>query len=204
MSNLLDKYFLEWTGKQDELTNRVSLFNNVRDMPYTLYRGYTTIEELIAKVLETKRGPCNPKHLMLGDMFKKLGIEIEYASFPMNWKEQKLDFPKEILQVAEKIPTVYHLALRVKIDDRWILVDATYDLPLEKIGAPVVKNWDGRSQTVIAVDFLDTVIHETKDQLFQYTQEKTASWTQEQHSNNEIFAKLMNEWLDRIRGKVQG
>jgi len=114
MLKLIDEYFLEWADKKDSLLDRISFFNHIRDMPYTMYRDCKTVDEWIIKVLETKRGSCNPKHFILAEMFKKLGLEINYVTCPIHWKTQKLDYPKHIFEIAAKIPTAYHLALQAK------------------------------------------------------------------------------------------
>ena len=202
MLKLIDEYFLEWADKKDSLLDRISLFNHIRDMPYTMYRDYKTVDEWMIKVLETKRGSCNPKHFILAEMFKKLGLDINYVTCPMDWKTQKLDYPKHIFEIAAKIPTVYHLALQVKINDNWIFVDATYDMPLEKTGTYVTKNWDGNTDTGLAVDYLDTIIHKTKEERINYTNKMSASWTDEDRSNSGVFAKLMNEWFEEVRKNI--
>ena len=76
-------------------------------------------------------------------MAAMLEIQTRYVTCPILWAEQKLDFPKDVLALASKLPTVYHLASQAFIDGKWIFVDATYDLPLEKIGAHVTRSWDG-------------------------------------------------------------
>ena len=49
------------------------------------------------------------------------------------------------------MPLSYHLACKVNIDDKLILVDATIDPALEKVGLPVNKEWDGVKDTSLAV-----------------------------------------------------
>lgn len=202
MLKLIDEYFLEWADKKDSLLDRISLFNHIRDMPYTIYRDYKTVDEWMIKVLQTKRGSCNPKHLILAEMFKKLGLDISYVTCPMDWKTQKLDYPKHIFEIAAKMPTIYHLALQVRINDNWIFVDATFDIPLEKIGAFVTQNWDGNTDTGLAVDYLDIIIHKTKEERINYSNKMSASWTDEDRSNSGVFAKLMNEWFDEVRENI--
>jgi hypothetical protein len=49
------------------------------------------------------------------------------------------------------LPVAYHLACRVQLGCRWILVDATWDPPLAKAGFPVNDYWDGCAETRCAV-----------------------------------------------------
>jgi len=75
-------------------------------------------------------------------------------------------------------------------------------MPLEKIGAYVTKNWDGNTDTGLAVDYLDTIIHKTKEERINYTNKMSVSWTDEDRSNSGVFAKLMNEWFDEVRDNI--
>ena len=46
---------------------------------------------------------------------------------------------------------VNHLACRVYLEDRYVLVDATVDPPLGRIGLPFAQSWDGKSDTPLPV-----------------------------------------------------
>ncbi|MDD4137527.1 MAG: hypothetical protein PHT99_06500, partial [Methanoregula sp.] len=57
----------------------------------------------------------------------------------------------ELRRLAAVMPVAYHLACRVRINGRWVLVDATWDRPLAKGGFPVNEYWDGYADTKCAV-----------------------------------------------------
>jgi hypothetical protein len=57
----------------------------------------------------------------------------------------------ELRKQAVRLLIAYHLACRVQIGCRWILVDATWDCPLGRAGFPVNDHWDGYSETRCAV-----------------------------------------------------
>ena len=52
---------------------------------------------------------------------------------------------------AARLPIAHHLACRVQIGCRWVLVDATWDRPLAKGGFPINDHWDGYSEMKWAV-----------------------------------------------------
>jgi hypothetical protein len=49
--------------------------------------------------------------------------------------------------MATTLPVAHHLACRVRINDRWVLVDATWDQRLKRAGFPVNEYWDGWADT---------------------------------------------------------
>ena len=53
--------------------------------------------------------------------------------------------------MARALPVTRHLACKVEIDDRLVLVDATLDLSLQKAGFTVNAGWDGRSDMRLPV-----------------------------------------------------
>jgi len=90
-------------------------------------------------------------------MYQRLGFEVVYATFPFHWNDPDLRYPHELRQLADDLPVAHHLACRVRINDRWVLVDATLDRPLKRAGFPVNEHWNGRTDTLCAVPFWSAV-----------------------------------------------
>ena len=65
-------------------------------------------------------------------MYQRLGFEVVYATFPFHWNDPDLRYPHELHQLADDLPVAHHLACRVRINDRWVLLDATWDRPLKR------------------------------------------------------------------------
>jgi hypothetical protein len=84
-------------------------------------------------------------------MYQRLGFEVVYATFPFHWNDPDLRYPHELRQLADDLPVAHHLACHVRINDRWVLVDATWDRPLKRAGFPVNEHWNGRADTLCAV-----------------------------------------------------
>jgi hypothetical protein len=93
-----------------------------------------------------------PKHFLLGMFFEKLNIPFKYATYLFPGMIRRSDNPPELRQAVKLLPLGTHLACRINLDGRWVLVDATWDFKLKKAGFPVNENWDGTSSTKNAVN----------------------------------------------------
>ncbi len=90
-------------------------------------------------------------------MFHRLGLPVFYVVYPHRWEEiAKImgEYSERLEEMARALPVTRHLACKVEIDDRLVLVDATLDLSLQKAGFTVNAGWDGRSEMPPAGDAL--------------------------------------------------
>jgi hypothetical protein len=151
--NIVDKKFNEWTQGLDPLQARISVFRHVRDIPYAVvpsimdYRNYRNI-------LKIGHGSCSPKHFLLCEMFQRLGLPVLYVVYPHRWDEiAKImgEYSTRLEEMALALPVTRHLACKVEINDRLVLVDATFDLSLQKAGFTVNTGWDGKSDMLLPV-----------------------------------------------------
>jgi hypothetical protein len=151
--NSVDEKFKEWTKGKDPLQARINIFCQIRDIPYAVvpeimdYRGYRNI-------LKTGKGSCSPKHFLLSEMFHRLGLPVLYVVYPHRWDEIAGimgEYSIRLKDMALGLPVSRHLACKVAIDDKLVLVDATLDLPLQKAGFQVNAEWDGRSDMMLPV-----------------------------------------------------
>jgi hypothetical protein len=155
---LVDERFREWTAGLDAQDALISVFEHIRDIPYSLTVPMTDPDTAPEQVLSLKKGYCGPKHYLLAEMYRRMGYEVVYATFPFLWNDPDLLYPTELRQLATGLPVARHLACRVRINNRWVLVDATWDLPLKRAGFPVNENWDGRADTLCAVKSLQSAV----------------------------------------------
>jgi hypothetical protein len=61
------------------------------------------------------------------------------------------EYSDRLKDMALALPVSRHIACKVEIDDKLVLVDATFDLPLQKAGFSVNANWDGISNMNLPV-----------------------------------------------------
>jgi hypothetical protein len=151
MTRLVNRKFAEWTEGLSPRESMIAIFEQVRDIPYALIPSLndpaTGPEELFKK----GRGSCTPKHYLLAAMYRRLNLPVVFATFPFMWNDPDIKYPAELRELVKKLPVAYHLACRVQIGCRWVLVDATWDRPLKKAGFPVNEHWDGYSDMKCAV-----------------------------------------------------
>ena len=87
----------------------------------------------------------------------------------------------------------HHLACKVEIGQRLVLVDATLDPALEQMGLPVNKHWDGLSDTLLP-------IKPSAGPEFYHPSE--AAFIQPQLDEAALaFHNALNRWLDQLRAQ---
>lgn len=158
LSTRVDNTFRDWTTGLDDSESTISIFDHIRDIPYSLSVPMTDPATAPEQILNLGKGYCAPKHYLLAEMYRRLGYEVVYATFPFLWNDPDLVYPPELRQHAAGLPVAHHLACRVRIDSRWVLVDATWDPPLARGGFPVNMQWDGHSDTLCAVKPLQSAV----------------------------------------------
>ena len=125
-------------------------------------------------------------------MYRKLGMMVLFAVYPFRWDEFEIDYPPQLRQLARQLPTSYHLACRVEIGDELVLVDATIDPAMERLGIPVNKTWDGLSNTRLPIKPCG------EEELY-YPDE--AHLMEAQHDKKALlFYEKLNQWLVELRG----
>lgn len=190
MSQTVLEKFIKWTDGKSSREARVSIFERVRDIPYAI------VPELIdhqryPQILIVGKGSCTPKHFLLSEMYQKLGLTVLYACYPFRWDEIEIDYPPILRKLASALPTSYHVACKVEIDKHLVLVDATVDPSLEKLGLPVNKRWDGISDTLLPIKSCG------EEQL--YHPSEACHIRPRLDDKSLIFYKELNSWLAKVR-----
>ncbi|MCU0651950.1 MAG: hypothetical protein MUC39_03305 [Candidatus Omnitrophica bacterium] len=193
------KNFDHWIKGLGPLGARKAVFNHIRDIPYYLVPQIEDPLVWAESILRTSKASCTPKHYLLGFLFTKLGIPIDYVTYPFKWSEQPINYPAKIKELAQGSPTGYHLSCKAQIKGRWVLVDATWDSGLKKSGFPVNDNWDGLSNTLNAVVPIEEVIHSTLEDRLSYVREKKKLIPEEQKAIYAEFITQFNLWLESLR-----
>ncbi|MFA5167307.1 MAG: hypothetical protein WC530_02105 [Candidatus Omnitrophota bacterium] len=197
--SILVETFKKWTSGLLSREARVSVFNHIRDIPYAIVPELNTPATGPVGLLTQNRGSCNPKHFLLKMFFEKLNLPVWYVTYPFQWHEFPLKYPDEIRKLAALLPPGHHLACKALIEGRWIVVDATWDLPLQKAGFPVEGAWDGIRDTQIAVKPLGEILHETLEERLTFLSEQRKSWSEKNVSCYDKFIPKFNRWLEELR-----
>ncbi len=199
----ISEKFNLWTKGLGELESRIAVFNHIRDIPYALVPEIPDLKEWACSILDNDKGSCSPKHILLGLMFEKLGIKVKYGVYPFSWDDPGVKYPQELRKLSKIIPQGYHCAVKALIDGRWVLVDATWDLFVGKLGFPVNLDWDGLSGTLNAVNALDEILFDTAFERMEYVRQKKSAFSEKQKADYAEFIGKFNAWLlkERMNGK---
>jgi hypothetical protein len=190
MTKVIDEKLLQWTQGKNAIQARVSIYEKIRDIPYAVMPELINTEKYV-EILKLWKGSCTPKHFLLCNMFQKLGIPVLYVVYPFRWDEVKIDYPPQLRRLAKELPISYHLACKVEIGEELVLVDATLDLALERLGLPVNKAWDGIRNTLLP-------INPCGEEQFYHPAESYL--IQAQHDEkSRIFYNKLNRWLEEVR-----
>lgn len=190
MVNPIEEKFKEWTRGRRAVEARVSVFERIREIPYAVVPEINSAR-YYTQMLAVGKGSCTPKHFLLRDMYEKLGLAVLYVVYPFRWSNLEVDYPSWLRKLAEAVPTSYHLACKVEIGGDLVLVDATVDSPLKKLGLPVNENWNGASDMVLPV----TPVGE--EQI--YHPSEVGEYQARYDEASLKFFSQMNAWLDRVR-----
>jgi hypothetical protein len=197
--SIIDKAFHEWTDGLDPLAQRISVFEHIRDIPYKLITKLYDPDHALVGLIDGNAGSCTPKHFLLGHMFERLGLEVRYVSSPFNWDSPAVNYPPKMRGIAKLLPPEYHLSCLVKLEGEWKLVDATWDLPLEKGGLSVNHSWDGISETLNAVTPLERIEHDSIAGRNAFTLEQRGTWSEETLQLRDRFFGQFNDWVASFR-----
>lgn len=154
----------------------IELFEKVQKVPY-----YCLEHKDYEKMFELNKGSCWEKNIWLGKEFRKLSIRIKFYLIKFDWCT--LPLPKEIVELRKHAG--HHLALKAKINDKWIWVDPTWDPPLAKVGFPATVGWNGKDDTKLAVKPIEMKIIKPKDKIT--------------IESNQEFFNALNSYLDEVR-----
>lgn len=193
MADLISQKCEEWIEGKNLLEARVSIFERIRDIPYAVAPETLDSEKGLDEMLRLNKGSCQPKHYLLGEMFERLGISIFYVVYQFRWDELEIDYPKYLKELSRKMPISHHLACRARINDELVLVDATCDLPLERIGIPVNRYWDGFSNLVLP-------IHPLGEEEIYHSSERLPLAPRSFSDVESEFYTNLNGWLAEVRG----
>lgn len=195
---ILEK-FEEWVGRFGGKEARVKVFEQIRDIPYYLVPQIEDPLEWASSILKSHKGSCSPKHYLLGFLFGKLNIPVKYATYFFKWDSQPLRYTEELKQLSLGCPTGYHVACKASINNKWVLVDATWDLALGNAGFPVNFKWDGLSDTRNAVLPFEETVHESLEDRLNFVREKRKLFSEQEKNTYAEFIPKFNDWLAGLR-----
>jgi len=189
MSDIISEKLSLWTKGQDSLEARISVFRKIRDIPYAIIPEVIHPEKYL-DILKINKGSCSPKHFLLADLLERLGLTVFYSVWQFLWKDIPIEWPLQLKKLVEEMPVNTHLALRVKIEDEFVLVDATLDPKLRILGIPI-NDWDGRGNTLLPIQPLG-------EEAWHYREEREVMVPNFEEKSLVFYQKL-NYWMEKVR-----
>ena len=189
MSDIISEKLSLWTKGQDSLEARISVFRKIRDIPYAIIPEVIHPQKYL-DILKINKGSCSPKHFLLADLLERLGLTVFYSVWQFLWKDIPIEWPLQLKKLVEEMPVNTHLALRVKIEDEFVLVDATLDPKLRILGIPI-NDWDGRGNTLLPIQPLG-------EEAWHYREEREVMVPNFEEKSLVFYQKL-NYWMEKVR-----
>jgi hypothetical protein len=182
-----------WTNEQVIEEKIVTLAERVRDIPYGSIGSRDPLD-----VYTMNKGTCSGKHELLKGLYKELGLEVKDCLIMHRFKQLPVKFPEEINEILERTDIVDpHNYFQVKINNKWLTIDITWDKQLKGLGFPVNENWDGMSDMEIAVAPGGTV-YEPEDPIAK-KKELINELPEQVQEDRKLFLKKCTEWLNDLR-----
>ena len=175
----------------------VSVFNYVRDIPYYIDLEHFDLQKGPCEMLLSDRGSCFPKHYLLGAMLDELEFEVAYHLYPFNWKDQELGMPEEVMYHAMKIPETCHIACKMFVEEKWIIVDATWSTAFSGLGFRVNDSWDGKKNLELAVIPSNELRAGDAEHAEKIVKDMFVSYTLGERLELSRFTIEFNKWMKR-------
>ncbi len=173
--------------------DRVKAYDYVRDIQYGDIGSRNPIDVLIKN-----RGTCSGKHSLLKALLESLGYEVnsyfskhDFKNFPIK------DWPDELIHFRSKTLTDFHDFLKVKVGDKWIILDAMFDQDLAPLGF-LVQTWDGFSDLEILVSSEDIFPAETDMEAHKIR--LISELPKQVQLDRRDFLVQLTKWIDGCRG----
>jgi hypothetical protein len=123
-------------------------------------------------------------------LLERLGLTIFYSVWQFLWKDIPIEWPLELKKLVEGMPVNTHLALRVNIEDDFVLVDATLDPRLKILGLPI-NDWDGKSDTLLPIQALGEEAW--------HSREEREAMVPDFEEGSLVFYQKLNAWMEKVR-----
>jgi hypothetical protein len=175
------------------MTALIEAYRRIQMTPYKIVDIEFSLDNSLA-LIDSRGASCTPKHIVLDNMIKKLGFETKFCVHEFKWSTFNLQLPKEIYNLINPRQIDFHTNLEVKINNNWIIVDATWDDNLIDIGFPGTKKWDGITSTINGVTSLNEYKFNSLEDRNSFLKSRNNKL-----DNESEFINQLNKYLEKIR-----
>ena len=191
-SDIIEKFVLEHKDS-DKITERISIFETVRDFLYQINWANTP-----EKLLELKEWYCASKHRLLKEVYDILWYQTQLCFVPFSF--DMIYLPDELKDRWYVNKKWYHTFLQMMINDEWINIDATFNPELKDFYV-VNESRDWISSQNVICDYDKIYIpksldneREIKKLLSDYNEmlDKDYEWINKYNERIKLFSKNLN------------
>lgn len=118
------EYFISQHKSEDKISERISIFEAVRDFLYQINWANTP-----EKLLELKEWYCASKHRLLKEVYDRLWYQTQLCFVPFSF--DMIYLPDDLKDWWYANKKWYHVFLKMNIDWNWIDIDATFNSELK-------------------------------------------------------------------------
>lgn len=196
VEDFYNKLLARWCDKLPEEQKIIHVFEKVRDIPYGSVGARDPFH-----IIESNLGSCSGKHILLNDLFRVLGYNSKVKTCLEHFQKSlppNNNYPSRLQKIINNYQIIdFHHFVSVERGGRWISVDATWDLPLEKYGFNINRGWDGNSDTILAVEPI-SFFPDTED-IIGLKERLVAEMDPFARELRAEFLALLTDWLRIIR-----
>ena len=168
------------------------VYHAVRRIPYG-----STGERDPVKIIANNLGSCSGKHILLRDLLRESGWTTEVVTMFTHFNRDMPSHPSMPADLRTMIegPDVcdFHHYVRVRVDDRWLKLDATWHDELIPFGFSVNSNWKGDEDTRLAARPLKE--YPAVEDLAAWKVQMLTELTDKQRDLRSRFFHRVTEWM---------
>lgn len=170
-----------------------TLFYRVRDIPYGAIDSRDFLE-----VYKQNKGTCSGKHELLKGLYQTLGIPVRDFIIMHNFNALPITFPEHVQKIMiENTIIDPHNFIKIKRNNKWITIDATWDIGLKKVGFPVNEQWNGFENLDVSVVKGGKIYETTKP--MELKKKLIANLPEDVQKSRKLFLKELTKWLAVVR-----
>ena len=191
-----DNLLKKWCPPLSSMPRFICAFQKIRDIPYG-----STGEREPEIIVNNNLGSCSGKHILLNHLFIKLGLQSKIMTC-LHHFDQALPtgnkYPRRLQEIIRDHRVIdFHHFIKLKVDQEWFNVDATWDSPLNAYGFPVNLDWQGKGQTTIAVQPIK--FYPETDNIIALKEKLISELPPKERSIRAEFLELLTKWFRDIR-----
>lgn len=187
------KIINSWAKNQSFNDTVITLFEKVRDIPYGDIGSRDPLQ-----VYKQQKGTCSGKHALLKNLYLTLKIPVKDGIIMHSFNELSVVFSENIQQLLKESTIMDpHNFIKIKRNNTWITLDATWDIGLKKVGFPVNENWNGFENLAISVA-KGGEIYDTENAT-KLKQQLISEMPEKEQESRKLFLKKLTNWLEISR-----